>query len=119
MKAIINTFERNALSVNNGLTFPIVGHCNGHIEIEIDGFIVDLELSEILIVDIQTEIRHAVHRMNAIGFDYWHDILIKYTKRNKINIDRKEPQLPKAEKLADSYTFDESQLLKEDDIFNT
>ena len=86
MKCIINAYQKNELSGLNGLTFNVVGHCNGFLEVDTGDIIVDFELSEVLIVDIETEIRHAIFRDNKTFCDYWYRILKLYCKENKIKL---------------------------------
>lgn len=114
MKAVINCFAKNDISIYNGLTFDIVGHCKGHIEVDILGIIYDIELDELLIVDIQTEIKHAIIRYDAMFFDYWYDILKQYCKVNKIRLSPNKLPTEKAER--NPVTFEET-AQSDNDIF--
>lgn len=96
MKAIINTWSKSELSIYNGRTFDVVGHCNGHLEIEMDGIINDFELDEILIVEIETELRHAALRNEKTFCDYWYQILRRYVKENTIKFEIAEISAKKA-----------------------
>jgi hypothetical protein len=99
MKAVINCFVKNDLSIYNGLTFDVVGHCNGCIEVDINGIINDMQLTEIIIVDITKEITHSIIRHDKMFFDYWYDILKMYCKVNKIKIKPEKLPTEKAERM--------------------
>jgi hypothetical protein len=116
MKAIINCFVKNDLSIYNGLTFDIVGHCNGCIEVDINGIINDMQLDEIMIVDIQREINHSIIRYDRMFFDYWYDILKQYCKVNKIKI---KPNILPSEKAERSPVTFEETAQSDNDIFVT
>jgi len=119
MRAVINTFAKEENAIYNGLTFPVVGHCNGHLEINIDGLICDFELTHVSIVDIQTEFFHAHLRAEKMGFDYWYNLLVSYIKANKIKIQhQKAPeklQMQKQESadISEYFVTDEELFLHE------
>jgi hypothetical protein len=107
MKAIINTYLKSELAIYDGRTFDIVGHCNGHLEIEIEGIINDFELKEVLIVDIENELRHAAIRNEKTFCDYWYSILTKYVKENTIKFKLREVSGVKSDIPEIESTFDE------------
>ena len=114
MEVIINAFERSELSRHNGYTYPVIGHKDGLLMVDILDEAVLIPLNECLIVDIQTHLIHAFMRVGILGFDYWFDILQRYLKVNKISAHRKE--LPKLKEVTLIHTTFEEQ--KDNDIFN-
>ena len=86
MRVIFNCFMKSELSYLNGLTFDCIGHNNGMLQIDVEDTIYEVDLDEIIIVDIQKELKNAAIRHDKTFCDYWYAILTIYLKVNKIKV---------------------------------
>lgn len=120
MKAIINTWAKDPKSIYNGRTFDVVSHYHGFFKVEIEGEIYTFDSGEILIVDIDNEIRHAAIRDEKTFCDYWFKMISKYVKENTIKLKIKETaqKETKIDSTFEQAPDDEFETVPDEFIFN-